>query len=91
MTAAVAPPATCQHVPPCPPADATDHDAARIVASHPEQGWWLRCNGVITFDDTGELVPDAGPSGCYAVAPHRPDPPHHTEGGLPCPPRSMSR
>jgi hypothetical protein len=36
------------------------------VAAHPEQGWNLLCNGVVTFDDTGELLPD----GCI-VAPHR--------------------
>jgi hypothetical protein len=48
----------CQHQPPCPSADASDHDAAHLVASHPEQGWGLLCNGVIVFDDTGELMPD---------------------------------
>lgn len=48
----------CGHRPPCPPADAADHDAARLVAYHPEQGWGLLCNGVIVFDDTGELLPD---------------------------------
>jgi hypothetical protein len=48
----------CMHRPPCPPAWASDHDAARLVAHHPEQGWSLLCNGVILFDDTGELLPD---------------------------------
>ena len=48
----------CQHQPQCPQAEAVDHDAARIVASHPEQGWNLLCNGVIVFEDTGELMPD---------------------------------
>ncbi|MEU7864570.1 DUF5999 family protein [Nonomuraea sp. NPDC049141] len=48
----------CQHQPSCPSADATDHDAARLVAYHPEQNWGLLCNGVIVFDDTGELLPD---------------------------------
>ena len=43
---------TCPHHPQCPPADAPDHAAARIVASHPEQGWNLLCNGVVAFDDT---------------------------------------
>ena len=57
----------CQHVPPCPGAAETDHDAARVVATHPEQGWSLLCNGVVTFDDTGELLPDGS-----AVAPHPP-------------------
>jgi hypothetical protein len=48
----------CEHAPICPSADATDHDAARVVAAHPEQGWSLLCNGVVTFDDSGELLPD---------------------------------
>jgi hypothetical protein len=47
----------CSHRPPCPPAQAPDRLAARIIADHPEQGWALRCNGVITFDDAGVLVP----------------------------------
>lgn len=57
----------CTHKPHCPPADATDHEAARSVASHPEQGWTLLCNGVILFEDTGGLLP-----GGVVVAPHRP-------------------
>jgi len=48
----------CQHHPRCPSADATDHDAAVIVADHAEQGWWLLCNGVVCFEDTGEIHPD---------------------------------
>ncbi|WP_214317479.1 DUF5999 family protein [Nonomuraea sediminis] len=48
----------CQHRPQCPPADAPDHDSARLVAFHPEQGWGLLCNGVVLFDDAGELLPD---------------------------------
>ena len=56
----------CQHQPSCPTADATDRDAARAVVSFPEQGWSLLCNGVIVFDDTGELLPD-----CTAIAPCR--------------------
>jgi hypothetical protein len=57
---------TCGHQPRCPAADATDREAALLVASHPEQGWGLLCNGVVLFDDTGELLPDG-----RAVAPHR--------------------
>ncbi len=57
----------CQHLPACPPAHDTDHDAARVVASHPEQGWSLLCNGVVVFEDTGEILPDG-----TTVAPHRP-------------------
>jgi hypothetical protein len=56
----------CQHQPPCPSADAIDHDAAKVVASFPEQGWSLLCNGVIVFEDTGELMPDGS-----TVSPHR--------------------
>jgi hypothetical protein len=48
----------CPHQPVCPPADAVDRDAAHVVSSHPEQGWSLLCNGVVLFDDTGELLPD---------------------------------
>ena len=61
----------CQHESPCPPADAMDHDAARVVAAHPEQGWSLLCNGVIVFEDTGELLPDGS-----TVEPHRGPAPH---------------
>jgi len=48
----------CQHRPACPSADATDRDAARVVVSHPEQGWSRLCNGVVLFDDSGEILPD---------------------------------
>ncbi|MFD3959182.1 MULTISPECIES: DUF5999 family protein [Streptomyces] len=57
----------CQHAPACPSADAPDHEAAVLVSAHPDQGWALRCNGVLTFDDTGELLPDG-----TIIAPHRP-------------------
>jgi hypothetical protein len=29
---------------------------ARIAAGHPEQGWYLLCNGVLLFDDGGALL-----------------------------------
>lgn len=61
----------CQHQPPCPSAGDTDREAAKIVASVPEQGWSLLCNGVIVFDDTGELLPD-----CSVIEPHRGPAPH---------------
>jgi hypothetical protein len=32
--------------------------AARVAASHPEQGWSLLCNGIVLFDDAGMLLPD---------------------------------
>ncbi|HVE74920.1 MAG TPA: DUF5999 family protein [Mycobacteriales bacterium] len=57
----------CQHTPACPSAAAPDHDAARVVASHPQQGWSLLCNGVVVFEDTGEILPDRS-----TIAPHRP-------------------
>lgn len=60
-------PHRCPHSPPCPTAEAADHDAARTVARHYEQGWALLCNGVVLFEDTGELLPDG-----RTVAPHRP-------------------
>jgi hypothetical protein len=61
----------CQHQPTCPDSTAVDHDAAKIVASHPEQGWNLLCNGVIVFEDTGELLPDG-----QCIEPHRGPAPH---------------
>ncbi|WP_306318946.1 MULTISPECIES: DUF5999 family protein [unclassified Streptomyces] len=54
----------CDHQPAC---TSPEH----VVASHPEQGWSLRCDGTIVFDDTGELLPDGrvvDPHGAYAVA-----------------------
>lgn len=57
----------CQHDPACPAASAPDREAAHTVAAHPEQGWSLLCNGVVLFEDTGELLP-----GGEIVAPHRP-------------------
>lgn len=59
----------CQHIPQCPPADDPDRDAARAVAAHPEQGWSLLCNGVVLFDDSGQLLPDGG-----VVLPHQREP-----------------
>ncbi|GGY45154.1 DUF5999 family protein [Streptomyces sp. NPDC127049] len=57
----------CQHQPACPTADSADREAAHPVACHPEQGWSLLCNGVLLFEDTGELLPDG-----QIIAPHRP-------------------
>jgi Family of unknown function (DUF5999) len=51
-------PEVCLHVPPCPPSQAQGRLAARVIASHPEQGWSLLCNGMVVFDDTGALLPD---------------------------------
>lgn len=60
-------PSMCQHQPPCPSAESADRESARLVAHHPEQGWSLLCNGVLLFEDTGELLPDG-----KIIAPHRP-------------------
>jgi hypothetical protein len=48
----------CSHQPRCPDARAPDRIDARPVARHPEQGWALLCNGVVLFDDGGQLLPD---------------------------------
>jgi hypothetical protein len=48
----------CAHAIPCPDSDSDNRDLAIVVASHPEQGWRLLCNGVVLFDDDGELLPD---------------------------------
>ena len=48
----------CPHRPQCPGAQAHDRSGARPIASHPEQGWTLLCNGVVIFDDGGTLLPD---------------------------------
>jgi Family of unknown function (DUF5999) len=57
----------CSHQPACPATDASDRAAAHVVASHPEQGWSLLCNGIVLFEDTGELLPTG-----RAIPPHRP-------------------
>jgi hypothetical protein len=57
----------CEHRPICPRATDPDRDAARVVASYPQQRWSLLCNGVVVFDDTGELLPDGS-----EIPPHRP-------------------
>ena len=57
----------CPHTPPCPDASGLDREAARTIISHPEQGWSLLCNGIVVFEDTGELLPGGEP-----IAPHRP-------------------
>lgn len=62
----------CTHRNSCPSSDRSGHsdssgrDTAHIVAAHPEQGWYLLCDGAITFDDTGALLPDG-----RVIAPHR--------------------
>lgn len=60
------PASLCTHTPTCPSATSSDREAAHVVAAYPEQGWSLLCNGVLLFEDTGELLPDG-----QVVAPHR--------------------
>jgi hypothetical protein len=67
---------TCRHTPPCPPSDASDRDAAHVVSAHPEQGWSLLCNGIVLFEDFGELLPDGQSCGArrhelLMASPHR--------------------
>jgi Family of unknown function (DUF5999) len=54
----------CLHMPECPSAQALDREAAHVISAHPEQGWSLLCNGVILFEDDGEILPDG-----HVVAP----------------------
>jgi hypothetical protein len=61
------PDSLCTHTPTYPTADSADREAAHTIASHPEQGWSLLCNGVLVFEDTGDLLPDG-----RVIAPHRP-------------------
>ena len=59
----------CRHQPRCPDPLATDRSAARALVSHPEQGWSLLCNGVVLFDDGGEVLPaSSGPTVAVAAA-----------------------
>ena len=67
---------SCQHNPPCPSTDAPDRDAAHVLVSHPEQGWSLLCNGIVLFEDFGELLPDGQSCGArrrelLMASPHR--------------------
>lgn len=56
----------CHHEPQCPSAEDPAREAAHTIASHPHQGWSLLCNGVVCFDDTGEILPDG-----RVIGPHR--------------------
>lgn len=66
----------CCHVPACPSAEASDRDAAHVIAAHPEQGWSLLCNGIVLFEDFGELLPNGTSIGArrrelLMASPHR--------------------
>jgi hypothetical protein len=56
----------CPHSPHCPDAADPGREAAKVISGHPEQGWSLLCNGLIVFEDTGNLLPD-----CSVIGPHR--------------------
>jgi len=67
---------SCGHATPCPSADASDRDAAHVISAHPEQGWSLLCNGIVLFEDFGELLPNgqsiaARRSALVGCSPHR--------------------
>jgi hypothetical protein len=42
--------------------------AARLMVSHPEQGWSLLCNGVVLFDDAGVMLPGGQEVGPRSMA-----------------------
>lgn len=48
----------CQHQPQCPAAADPRGQWAEITVAHPEQGWYLLCNGIVLFDDGGLMLPD---------------------------------
>jgi hypothetical protein len=67
---------TCRHTPACPTAYASDRDAAHVISAHPEQGWSLLCNGIVLFEDFGELLPNGTSCGArraelLMASPHR--------------------
>jgi hypothetical protein len=51
-----------------------------VVRTHPDQGWSLLCNGVIMFEDTGEILPTG-----RTVEPRRCVPPQPGGSRLPRP------
>ncbi|MEO3976871.1 DUF5999 family protein [Streptomyces sp. CAU 1734] len=59
----------CGHQPRCPAADAPDRGAAQTVAAQESQGWAVRCNGVICFDDGGCVLPNGPAEGALRVPP----------------------
>ncbi|MEU0764721.1 DUF5999 family protein [Streptomyces microflavus] len=56
----------CMHNPPCPNAEAADREAAKVALRDDVTGFARLCNGVIRFEDTGEILPDN-----TIIAPHR--------------------
>ncbi|MFP8959315.1 DUF5999 family protein [Streptomyces nanhaiensis] len=62
--------------PPRPRACSAERGASHLVAHFPQQGWALRSDGAVLFEDTGELLPDG-----RVVPPHRPAVSEHTTAG----------
>ena len=59
----------CPHTPPCPPAQAPDAAAARIVSEHLQDcGYALLCNGGVLLEGDGLLLPDRQLSGSQSSA-----------------------
>jgi hypothetical protein len=63
----------CRHKPPCPAYNTPGHATAEVLATHPEQGWSLLCNGVVLLEDTGEILPNGD-----VIQPHLPAAPRAT-------------
>ena len=61
----------CVYTTPCPAATSDARDLAAVVSTHPEQGCSLLCNGVVLFDDDGQLLP-----GGTVIRPAAWHPPH---------------
>ncbi|MFI7364045.1 DUF5999 family protein [Streptomyces sp. NPDC050149] len=57
----------CPHEPRCPDAKAPDREAARSVRRDDPMGVAELCNGVLLWDDTGELLPNG-----QIIPPRRP-------------------
>ena len=58
MTHGTALGALCPHSPTCPPVQASDAAAARIVADHlQDSGYALLCNGAVLLEGDGLLDP----------------------------------
>jgi hypothetical protein len=51
----------CAHESQCPSTGDIARAAARVVASHPEQGWSLLCNGIVFPAAAGCCCPTAAP------------------------------
>ena len=76
----------CPHSPPCPSASDPDHEAARTLISHPEQGWSLLCNGIVVLPGPHRphQPPEVNPSGrSRGIGGHRSPPKCHPSAERP--------